>query len=73
MPVRCAQELTKRGHVLPLLKATLGQIDGSIKPKFSHFSKHASKAENLEAFGIQFYQVRRGAARRMAGAAFLVA
>ena len=43
--------------MLPMLRITCEQIDGTIKPKFSHFSKHASKAENLESFGAAFYEV----------------
>jgi hypothetical protein len=48
-------------QVLPLLKTTLSQIDGTIKPAFSHFSKinHAvDTSKNLEAFGMVFYEVQ---------------
>jgi hypothetical protein len=41
-----------------MLRITTEQIDGTIKPKFSQFSKNASKAENMESFGSAFYEVR---------------
>ena len=45
---------------MPLLKTNLAQIDGTIKPAFSHFSKKEAvdKGKNLEAFGLSFYEVR---------------
>ena len=52
------QEAAQRSKALVLLKTNLGEIDGTIKPPFSHFSKSAqTPAEHLEAFGMEFYQV----------------
>lgn len=56
-PLPMPQEITRREQVLPILKKTVGQIDGTIKPKFSQFAKNTSKAQNLEEFGMQFYEV----------------
>ena len=50
--------MNQRSNALPLLKTNLGQIDGTIKPPFSQFSKSGlSPAKNLEQFGLEFYQV----------------
>ena len=55
---RPMQELNQRSMALPLMKTNLGQIDGTIKAPFSHFAKSSlTPAQNLEQFGLEFYQV----------------
>ena len=50
------QEKNRREKVLPILKTTLVQIDGSIKAKHATQQK-VTKAQNMEEFGRMFYEV----------------
>eukprot|EP00873_Tetraselmis_striata_P003952 jgi/Tetstr1/424216/TSEL_000148.t2 len=50
------KEMETRNRMLPILKITTDQLDGTIKPKFSQYSKHNSAAANMEAFGNAFYE-----------------
>lgn len=62
-----SQEEDTRSRMLPILKITTDQLDGTIKPKFSQFSKSNSAAANMEHFGNAFYEVRARSWRRRLG------
>lgn len=48
-----------RFKFVPVLRASLGQIDGTVKPPFAQYQRTTKTVEdNLYDFGMIFYQVR---------------
>lgn len=54
----CTQEKQQRGTVLPVLKQTIQQLDGTLDPKHKlSAAGKRSPEENISAFGHAFYTV----------------